>query len=74
MEELTLRALVVLIVGCLVVVCTLIIVLIIETLLVGLVVSPALALQQHIVMDDNLWKTSFSRLFIKTFAQVDCSF
>lgn len=54
MEELTLRALVVLIVGCLVVVCTLIIVLIIETLLVGLVVSPALALQHHIVMDDNL--------------------
>lgn len=54
MEELTLRALVVLIVGCLVVVCTLIIVLIIETLLVGLVVSPALALKQHIVMDDHV--------------------
>lgn len=53
MEKLTLRALVELIVGRLVVVCTLIVILIIKTLLVGLVVSPALALQQHIVMDDN---------------------
>lgn len=53
MEKLTLRALVELIVGRLVVVCTLIVILIVKTLLVGLVVSPALALQQHIVMHDN---------------------